>query len=194
MSWKMYHPAIILADLAPALTRIQSLLDYQNNDNIHRYLQETFAKNRHIRSKKNKFHKWGHVQGFDGITSKNIHSKRDPKLLLENVVCSWTYDWSKPTLKSVCLSAGKGDLVFITGRVGCGKSSLLYAVLQEIPVFKGKISCVGKIAWVGQQPWVFSGTIRDNILFEESFAPERYRMTLEACALAKDLSSFPMAI
>ena len=93
----------------------------------------------------------------------------------------------------MCFSVDKGDLVFITGPVGCGKSSLLYAILKEISLISGEISCQCKIAWVGQQPWVFSGTIRDNILFGEVFDPHRYHTTLHACDLYKDLQRFPDA-
>ncbi|KAL9971579.1 hypothetical protein ACROYT_G017757 [Oculina patagonica] len=119
-----------------------------------------------------------------------IHLK-DSSLWLENVVSSWNGTLIKPTLKSLCLSADRGDLVFITGRVGCGKSSLLYAILREIPLIEGELSCQGKVAWVSQQPWLFSGTVRDNILFGETFDPERYRMALQACDLNKDLQRFP---
>ena len=97
----------------------------------------------------------------------------------------------KKSLKSLNLSVDKGDLAFITGRVGAGKSSLLYAILREIPLICGKTWSVGKIAWVGQQPWVFSGTVRDNVLFGEPFDQNRYDLTLQVCDLIKDLQRFP---
>ena len=82
-------------------------------------------------------------------------------------------------------------MAFITGRVGAGKSSLLHAILREIPLIRGRTWSVGKIAWVGQQPWVFSGTVRDNVLFGEPFDQNRYNLTLQVCDLIKDLQRFP---
>ena len=180
----------VLADLTTALNRIQGLLEF-DNANIHKYLQDTFLKDGNCDSHQNNFDKRVDLKEIDEITENRIYSHKSPTIVLRNVFCSWTANWNKPVLKSLCLSAVKGDLIFITGRVGCGKSSLLYALLQEIPVIHGETSCVGKIAWVSQQPWVFSGTIRDNILLGEPFDQERYRVTLQACDLNKDLQRFP---
>lgn len=83
--------------------------------------------------------------------------------------------------------------MFITGPVGCGKSSLLHVILQEIPLLTGQISSRGRISWVGQLPWVFSAMIRENILFGEPFDPQRYHMILRACDLERDLQRFPDA-
>ena len=190
VSWNISKPASILADFATALSRIQGLLQYKDY-NIHQYLQETFVKSTNDETNSALFAKSINFPGFDEITGHNIHSDEDPSIVMENVVCSWSGNWTGLTLKSLSLTAEKGDLIFITGRVGCGKSSLLYAILQEIPFLQGEMSCVGKTAWVGQQPWIFCGTVRDNILFGEPFDIERYRMALQACDLNKDLQRFP---
>ena len=190
VSWNIFQPVKMMADFATALNRIQGLLEF-DNASIHKYLQDTFIEDGNCDSHQNNFDKKVDLPSIDEITENRISSHKAPAILLRNVACSWTGNWNKPVLKSLCLLAKKGDLVFITGRVGCGKSSLLYALLQEIPVIHGETSCVGKIAWVRQQPWVFSGTVRDNILFGEPFDPERYRVTLQACDLSNDLQRFP---
>ena len=190
VSWNLVETVKVLADLATALDRIQGLLEF-GNSNIHKYLRDTFLKDGNCDSHQNNFNKRVDLKDINEITENRVDSHKAPTILLRNAVCSWTGNWNKPVLKSLCLSAEKGDLIFITGRVGCGKSSLLYALLREIPVIHGETSCVGRIAWVSQQPWVFSGTVRDNILFGEPFDPERYRVTLQACDLNKDLQRFP---
>ena len=43
----------------------------------------------------------------------------------------------------------------------------------------------GKIGYVPQQPWVFAGSLRDNILFGLNYQEEKYKNTIEACALTK---------
>lgn len=183
-----------LADFAAALSRIQNTLEFENS-NVHKYLQETFAKSEDIKSSDDQCWKDGHFVYKDEIPHRKLrHSsdKVDLAVFMKDVICSWTgSSTNKLCLKSVSLSVKKGDLVFIAGPVGCGKSSLLYAILEELPLSNGSISSHGKIAWVSQQPWVFSGTIRENILFGEAFDPRRYQMVLEACALFKDLQRFP---
>jgi ATP-binding cassette, subfamily C (CFTR/MRP), member 4 len=57
----------------------------------------------------------------------------------------------------------------ITGKVGAGKSSLLAAILSEIPYYSGNISHKGSIAYVEQEPVVFSDTVKNNIIFGAKF-------------------------
>ena len=180
----------VLADFLTALGRIQGILEY-DNDNIHQYLQDTFTKSGNDNSSSTHFADSIDSTGFDEITKNDVHSHKDSTIVLENVACSWSANWNIPSLKSLNLSVDKGNLAFITGRVGAGKSSLLYAILREMPLIRGKISSVGKIAWVGQQPWVFSGTVQDNVLFGEPFDQNRYDLTLQTCDLIKDLQRFP---
>lgn len=47
------------------------------------------------------------------------------------------------------------------------------------------------IAYSGQQPWLLNGTIRDNILFGESYRPKRYEKIIETCALKSDIEMMP---
>ena len=63
------------------------------------------------------------------------------------------------------------------------QSSLLSAVLGELPPSQGKVSVLGRIAYVSQQPWVFPGTVKNNILFGKKYEEERYEEVIKACAL-----------
>lgn len=65
------------------------------------------------------------------------------------------------------------------------QSSLLSAVLGELPPSSGLVNVHGRIAYVSQQPWVFSGTVRSNILFGKKYEKERYEKVIKACALKK---------
>jgi len=58
-------------------------------------------------------------------------------------------------------------------------------VLGELPKDKGLINVTGRIAYVSQQPWVFSGTVRSNILFDKKYEKEKYEKVLKVCALKK---------
>lgn len=58
-------------------------------------------------------------------------------------------------------------------------------MLGELPKDKGLINVTGRIAYVSQQPWVFSGTVRSNILFDKEYEKEKYEKVLKVCALKK---------
>ena len=109
---------------------------------------------------------------------------------LNNVSCSWNEKDDLKTLQNISIEVGKNQLVAITGPVGCGKTSLLQAILGELPCHSGEITYSGSIAYVPQLPWVFSGTVRENITFGKSFDTVRYQKILQACSLWKDLQQF----
>ncbi|KAH6898211.1 P-loop containing nucleoside triphosphate hydrolase protein [Thelonectria olida] len=86
---------------------------------------------------------------------------------------------------SLCFSTG---LSVIRGKVGSGKSSLLLAMLNEMELQSGHVSCPNEpIAYFQQLPWLQNKTIRENIVFHEHFDPARYQQVIHACALQPDL-------
>jgi len=44
---------------------------------------------------------------------------------------------------------------------------------------------------VPQTPWLLNASIRDNILFGESYRPRRFQKVLELCALNPDIELMP---
>ncbi|XP_013924730.1 PREDICTED: multidrug resistance-associated protein 4 [Thamnophis sirtalis] len=111
----------------------------------------------------------------------------NPFLNLHDLTCAWDKTMEMATLQDISLSVKPGELLTVIGPVGAGKSSLLSAVLGELSPIKGFIDVQGKIAYVSQQPWVFSGTVRNNILFGKEYRKEKYEKVLRACALKKDI-------
>ena len=94
-------------------------------------------------------------------------------------------------LQDTDFAAKSGSLTVITGPVGSGKSTLLSAIAGEIPDTSGTISCKGTLVYVPQIAWVFSGTVRENILFGEPYDESKYTRIIEACALTEDIHKFP---
>lgn len=75
----------------------------------------------------------------------------------------------------------------VIGQVGSGKSSLLLALLGEIPSKSTTFNMNARISYVPQEAWVFHGTIRENILFGQSMDEGRYQKVLHATCLDKDI-------
>uniref|UniRef100_A0A8B9JMS0 Cystic fibrosis transmembrane conductance regulator n=1 Tax=Astyanax mexicanus TaxID=7994 RepID=A0A8B9JMS0_ASTMX len=95
-----------------------------------------------------------------------------------------------PTLQNVSFTVKPGMLLAVIGPVGAGKSSLLSTILGELPQDKGVVKVRGDLTYASQQPCVFPGTIRSNILFGKELQPQRYEKVLRACAL-KRVRLFP---
>uniref|UniRef100_A0A8C7R454 ATP-binding cassette, sub-family C (CFTR/MRP), member 3 n=1 Tax=Oncorhynchus mykiss TaxID=8022 RepID=A0A8C7R454_ONCMY len=89
------------------------------------------------------------------------------------------------------LMVPQGSLLAVVGHVGCGKSSLVSALLGEMEKMEGDISIQGSVAYVPQQAWIQNATLRDNILFGKAYNEHKYRCCLDACALTQDLEVLP---
>ena len=94
-------------------------------------------------------------------------------------------------LQDIQFSTASQSLTVITGPVGSGKSTLLSAIAGEISDVSGTITFPGTLVYVPQTPWIFSGTIRENILFGQPYDEPKYNRVIEACALTEDIQRFP---
>jgi ABC-type multidrug transport system fused ATPase/permease subunit len=54
-----------------------------------------------------------------------------------------------------------------------------------------RFRCTGRIAFAGQQAWIQSGSLRDNILFGLPFDKEKYDRVVDACCLIQDFAELP---
>ncbi|TMW62207.1 hypothetical protein Poli38472_009700 [Pythium oligandrum] len=95
------------------------------------------------------------------------------------------------SLEGVNLEVEPGSLVMIVGTVGSGKTSLLNALLGEMKRMSGVCDVNGDIAFVSQESWIRNAPMKENILFESTFDPQRYEQVLEATQLALDLHALP---
>ena len=125
------------------------------------------------------------------LRKKTLSDKdNDNDLSLVNVSASWDRHEDRKALRDISFSVTRGQMLAVTGPVGSGKSSLLMTILGELPTLNGRVSVNGRIAYLSQMSWIFSGTIRDNILFGRSFEPKRYQEIVEVCCMQTDLHNF----
>ena len=59
------------------------------------------------------------------------------------------------------------------------------AMLGEIPRLRGFLRLNGKMSYASQAPWIFTASVRDNILFGQEYDRSRYNKVIKACDLNK---------
>ncbi|OVA11350.1 ABC transporter [Macleaya cordata] len=131
----------------------------------------------------------------DELKGENVMISSQPQnsgvhIVIQSGIFSWELDLAVPTLICVDLVVKRGQKIAVCGPVGAGKSSLLHAILGEIPKISGSVDVFGSIAYVSQTSWIQSGTIRDNVLYGKPMDQTRYKKAIKACALDKDIKSF----
>ncbi|KAH8272109.1 hypothetical protein KR026_008581 [Drosophila bipectinata] len=114
-------------------------------------------------------------------------------VVLKNVSASWdTSDGhANCAIENFSTEIPDQTLTAVVGPVGAGKSSFLNVLLGEVGIDKGEAMVHGTISYASQEPWVFEGTIRDNIVFVEDYNERRYKKVVKACGLERDLELLP---
>lgn len=119
---------------------------------------------------------------------KNLHQ---PMMIIEDATAKWDEKVPEETLSKINVQIQPGELVAVIGPVGSGKSSLIQAILGELLLKSGSITVNGEISYASQEPWLFSASIRQNILFGLPMDRDRYKEVVKVCALERDFSLFP---
>ena len=88
------------------------------------------------------------------------------------------------TLKNLHLEINKKELVGVVGPIGSGKTSLLMSILNEVPFIKcDELAVNGSVFYVSQEPWIFSASVRQNILFGKPYEKKKFDKIIKLCCL-----------
>ncbi|KAL2915657.1 Transporter of the ATP-binding cassette (ABC) [Polyrhizophydium stewartii] len=129
-------------------------------------------------------------------------SERDPLLAADSQPSPLHHHF---VLSDVHVTFPVGCLTAVVGVTGAGKSSIAQALLGEMKMLRGRTvfpsmfsrgapdfgSRDTSVAYVAQTAWLQNASVRDNILFGAPFDEQRYNQVIEACALVRDLATFP---
>ncbi len=100
--------------------------------------------------------------------------------------------------KDVCFEIGRGDMISLQGPSGCGKSTLLKLIVGFVQ-YEG-CSCrydgvlqhelpdevrYANISLVEQKPFLFTASIKENIMLGEEFGQDLLEEVLQVCMLEK---------
>uniref|UniRef100_A0AAQ5ZQG6 ATP-binding cassette, sub-family C (CFTR/MRP), member 9 n=1 Tax=Amphiprion ocellaris TaxID=80972 RepID=A0AAQ5ZQG6_AMPOC len=108
---------------------------------------------------------------------------------------SFTWGSNLLTLSDINIRIPTGQLTMIVGQVGCGKSSLLLAMLGEMQAIEGRVYWSNKnrysVAYAAQKSWLLNATVEENITFGSPFNKQRYKAVIDACSLQPDIDLLP---
>ncbi len=109
------------------------------------------------------------------------------RITIEDV--TFSYDEERPALDGVSLAVEPGEVIGLVGPSGAGKSTLAGLISGLAQPDSGRVSVDGRVALVAQQPFLFHGTLRDNLALADPKATDDALWgALEAADLAAIVS------
>jgi len=112
---------------------------------------------------------------------------------IEKLVCTYRSDL-EPVIKGITLKLAPGKRCGVVGRTGAGKSTLVAALLRLVDSPEGKIEIDGvdianvglhdlrpKMSVIPQTPFLFSGTLRQNLDPFSDYSDEQIWSAIDAC-------------
>jgi ATP-binding cassette subfamily C protein CydD len=140
------------------------------------------------------------LQPPSSATSPNLMSvDSDAPYAIDCQQLVFTYPQNMtPTLNQFSLQVKPAEHIAIIGKSGCGKSTLLHLLLGFLTPTAGNIICkspLHKIGWLSQQPMLFRGTLRSNLLLANPDATEDdLWQALQQAAIKATVQSLPLGL
>lgn len=123
---------------------------------------------------------------------------------LQNVTCKYN---KREVLHDISLHIESGSIIGLAGQSGSGKSTLVRLIMGLISPTAGSVVVDGcslaaaylpdyyhYLAYVPQEPPVFDGTLRENIVFDQSVSEEKLADILSDACLDELIQRLPMGL
>lgn len=140
------------------------------------------------------------AETLESIECQNVTPTFDPMaadvstaILVRDASFSWTDQGTQRfALRNINFQIQRATLTIIVGPVASGKSTLLKALLGEVPHCSGStwISS-GDIAFCDQTPWLLNSSVQRNILAFAELDSSWYNTVIRACGIEDDILTFP---
>ncbi|KAF5283713.1 hypothetical protein FQR65_LT13748 [Abscondita terminalis] len=120
-----------------------------------------------------------------------IEKNKGYSVMIKNGLAKWSGSATDNTFENLNIKITKGSVVAVIGPVGSGKSSLLQVILKELSLNSGTLEVDGEVSYAAQEPWLFTGSVRQNIIFNKPYEIGKYKNTVNKCSLKRDFQLFP---
>ncbi len=112
-----------------------------------------------------------------------LQRRPDGAVELSHVVV--THDGERDVLQGVDATVAPGRTVAVVGATGAGKTTLVHAIAGLVPTRSGTIGVpTGSTAVVFQEPFLFAGSVRDNVALGAPFDDDAVRAALATAEAA----------
>jgi ATP-binding cassette subfamily C (CFTR/MRP) protein 1 len=134
------------------------------------------------------------------LAGRNSHAIREDNSLgepLNNTILDQRDPNVAFKIDNIDFHAPKGSLVFVIGKIGSGKSSLLYALVGEMKATVGAkpyLNSLPKVAFLSQTPWLVASTIKENIVLDSPFDEAAFSRALRLSQLQDDIVNMPHGV
>lgn len=117
---------------------------------------------------------------------------------------TFSYDKNKPVLKNFNLVINKGEKIALVGKTGAGKTTIVNLLMGFYNTYEGDILIDGvslreldkksyrnMISMVLQDTWLFEGTIKENIVFDEKISDSKLESILSKSKILHMIDGLP---
>ena len=146
------------------------------------------------------------------VTNKQTFAevRKETRGLLQTLdvrALSYRYPSSRGGIQKVQLQLRRGSFTVVTGRIAAGKTTLLRVLLGLLPRDDGEIRWNDRViedpasflipprcAYIAQVPWLFSGTLKENILLGLSDDAHAMKQAIHLSVLERDIEQMPAGL
>ncbi len=195
----------VLAIIAPWAIGFYFITTHQFGVTISALLSLTLSANSVVQNFRGLMQYWAQVASTTEIRKikvakydifKDVKTENEkPYIKFDDV--SLTYK-DHPIYQNLNFDLAYGKKVLLQGPSGSGKSTLLNMVSGLLKPTRGTIKIGGEdpnpaqSVYIAQTPWLFQGTIKDNLCLGESFTDQQLLKVLNEVGLADELGKDPL--